>query len=165
MAYSHVAIDSWRVCIVRIPTGNAARGMAYDNAGKYRKAVADYNDYEVAMRGYVGADFFYLREQCEAKGRMFQLALNDIEKAIILSPAQPDLRAEKANVLYRVNEIDDAIQTAREVVEMAPDYSDGYLILGLALIQKGDKAEGLQQLEKAKSLGNTQAESLIQKYR
>lgn len=142
-----------------------ARGMAYDNAGKYRKAVADYNDYEVAMRGYVGADFFYLREQCEAKGRMFQLALNDIEKAIILSPAQPDLRAEKANVLYRVNEIDDAIQTAREVVEMAPDYSDGYLILGLALIQKGDKAEGLQQLEKAKSLGNTQAESLIQKYR
>ena len=59
---------------------------------------------------------------------------------------------------------DEAITSARECIRLAPQDSDGYLFLGLALCQKGDKAQGLPQLQKAKELGNNQADALIARY-
>jgi hypothetical protein len=47
---------------------------------------------------------------------------------------------------------------------MAPNYSDGYLFLGLAQCLKGNKDEGLKNLQKAKELGDPQADELIEKY-
>lgn len=43
--------------------------------------------------------------------------------------------------------------------------SDGYLFKGLAQCLKGDKAEGIKNLTKAKDLGDTQADALIEKYK
>ena len=59
---------------------------------------------------------------------------------------------------------EDAIKTANRCIELAPEYSDGYLLLGLAQISKGDKQSGLANLDKAKELGNPQAQPLIDKY-
>ena len=60
--------------------------------------------------------------------------------------------------------LEHARQTADRCVKLAPDYSDGYLILGLAMVNKGDIQGGLSNLEKAKQLGNAQAQPLIDKY-
>ena len=60
--------------------------------------------------------------------------------------------------------MDEAIATAQECVDKAPSVGDGHLILGLAQCIKGDKESGLQHLEKAKELGNSQAQILIDKY-
>ena len=38
------------------------------------------------------------------------------------------------------------------------------MFLGLAQCLKGNKKEGIPNLQKAKEMGNTQAEGLIQKY-
>ncbi|MDE5570727.1 MAG: tetratricopeptide repeat protein, partial [Prevotella sp.] len=59
---------------------------------------------------------------------------------------------------------DEAIETAKGCISIAPEDSDGYLFLGLAQCLKGQKTEGLQNLNKAKELGNSQAQSLIDKY-
>ena len=59
---------------------------------------------------------------------------------------------------------DQAIETAKSLINLAPQESDGYLFLGLAQCVKGQKAEGLKNLTKAKELGNSQAQSLIDKY-
>ena len=64
----------------------------------------------------------------------------------------------------RVGLFDEAEATAKECISIEPDNSDGYLFLGLAQCLKGQKAEGIKNLEKAKSLGDTQADALIQKY-
>lgn len=141
-----------------------ARAQAWEQAGQYRKAVGDYNIYAYIMRPTLTAQFFYSREQCESKAKLWQQALNDITIAIELDKQQPVYYAEKANLLLRVNQIPDAIDIARQCIAIDPDYPDGYLILGLALIQQNNKAEGIQQLQKAKELGSEQAQPLIDKY-
>ena len=64
----------------------------------------------------------------------------------------------------RVGLYDDALATAQQLVTLAPDHSDGYLFLGLAQCLKGNKTEGRQNLQRAKELGDPQADELLQKY-
>lgn len=141
-----------------------ARAQALFEAKKYRPAVNDYNDYETLMAAQLGANFYFLREQAEFAGHLYQQALNDIRRAAEMEPNELVYRAEKANVELRVGMTDEAIESAKGCISMAPEGSDGYLLLGLALCVKGQKAEGLKNLAKAKELGNSQAQSLIDKY-
>ena len=141
-----------------------ARAQARLDAARYRDAVNDLNDYEQLMRSRLTPNFYYIRFQAEVGGRLFQQALNDIRKAIELSPTYDLYYAEKASLEVRVGLYDDAIDTATECVRIAPEYSDGYLFLGLAQCLKGKKEEGVENLRKAKSLGDPQADGLIEKY-
>lgn len=135
------------------------------NANRYRDAVVDLNDYEQLMKSQLNDNFYYIRYQAEVGGRLFQQALNDIEKAIELAPQNEFYYAEKASLLVRVGMYDDAITTSKTLVQLQPTYSDGYLFLGLAQCLKGEKTDGIENLQKAKELGDTQAESFIQKYK
>ena len=141
-----------------------ARAQALFEAKKYRPAVNDYNDYETLMTAQLNANFYFLREQAEFAGHLYQQALNDIHRAVEMEPNELVYRAEKANVELRVGKTDDAIESAKECISIAPQESDGYLLLGLAQCVKGQKTEGLTNLNKAKELGNSQAQSLIDKY-
>ncbi|MBR1415784.1 MAG: DNA repair protein RecN [Prevotella sp.] len=141
-----------------------ARAQARLDAGKYRDATNDLNDYEQLMAAQVNDQFYYLRFQAEQGGRLFQQALNDIAKAIQLNPRQEVYYAEKASLEVRVGLYDDAILTARECISLVPDYSDGHLFLGLAQCLKGNKTEGVKSLQRAKELGDEQADGLIEKY-
>lgn len=141
-----------------------ARAQARLDAGKYRDATNDLNDYEPLMRTRLTPNFYYIRFQAEVGGRLYQQALNDIRKAIELSPNYDLYYAEKASLEVRVGLYDDAIATAEQCVKVAPEYSDGYLFLGLAQCLKGKKEEGLKNLLRAKELGDPQADELITKY-
>ena len=141
-----------------------ARARLLDQAGKYRLAVADYNEYEKLMPGQLTADFYYLREQAEFAGHLYQQAIDDIKKAVDMSPQEPAYHAEKASVELRVGMLDEAIASAQEAIRLAPEQADGHLLLGLGLCAKDQKQEGLKSLQKAKELGHEQAQSLIDKY-
>jgi hypothetical protein len=142
-----------------------ARAQAFLDARKFRPAVNDLNEYEQIMPADVNANFYYLRFQAEIGGRLFQQALNDITQAIKMAPDHELYYAEKASLQVRVALYDEAIETAHECIRIAPDYSDGYLFLGLAQCLKGQKSEGIKNLTKAKDLGDPQAENLIEKYK
>ncbi|MDD6804495.1 MAG: tetratricopeptide repeat protein [Prevotellaceae bacterium] len=141
-----------------------ARAQALAESGKYRLAVNDYNEYENLMISQVNSEFYYIRSQVEAKARLFQQALNDLDKAIDKSPDILLYRSEKASLQIRVHLLDQAIETASECIRLFPDSSDGYLFLGLAQCLKGDKVQGVGNLLKAKDLGDAQADTLIEKY-
>lgn len=141
-----------------------ARAQALYNAKKYRPAVNDYNDYESLMAAQLTAQFYFLREQAEFAGHLYQQALDDIKRAVEMEPNESMYRAEKASIELRVGMTDEAIETAKGCISIAPEDSDGYLFLGLAQCLKGQKAEGVQNLNKAKELGDSQAQSLIDKY-
>ena len=141
-----------------------ARAQALAESGKYRLAVNDYNEYENLMISQVNSEFYYIRSQVEAKARLFQQALNDLDKAIDKSPDILLYRSEKASLQIRVHLLDQAIETASECIRLFPDASDGYLFLGLAQCLKGDKVQGVGNLLKAKDLGGAQADTLIEKY-
>lgn len=141
-----------------------ARAEAYNKTDSFRQAVFDYTRYEILVNRQVNAHFYYIREQAEVKARLYKQALIDITTAILMNPEEPTYYAEKASLELKVNMIDDAIKTANLCIKLAPEYSDGYLILGLAQMNKDNKPEGLANLEKAKQLGNEQAQALIDKY-
>lgn len=142
-----------------------ARAQAWETAGYYRKAVNDYGIYGLIMRPQLTSNFYYVREQCEVKAKLFQQALIDINTAIALDQQNVLYYAEKANLLLRVNQLDAAITVAEQCIGLEPEYSDGYLVLGLAQIQNKRKPEGLRNLERARDLGNPQAQPLIDKYK
>ncbi len=141
-----------------------ARAQALTEQGKYRPAVSDYNEYEQLMSAQLAAPFYYQRSVAETGGHLYQQALNDLDRAIQMAPTEPMYRAEKASLQVRVGQHKQAIDTAQQLIQLAPDQSDGYLFLGLAQCLTNQKAEGARNLQKAKELGNDQAQSLIDKY-
>ena len=142
-----------------------ARANARIDARKYRDAVSDLNDYEQLMAAQINARFYYIRSQAEIEGRLYQQALNDLTKAVTLEPKETLYYAEKASLHIRVGQYDEAMTTAEECIAIEPQGSDGYLFKGLAQCLKGDKKNGISNLQKAKDLGDPQAESLIEKYK
>lgn len=142
-----------------------ARGVAYDQAGDYKKAIMDYNRYDTLMLGRANHEFYYTRFNCNVKLRRYQQALNDIAHAAVLNRQEPTYLAEMASLQLKVNYIDDALKTAELCIGIAPNYPDIYLIKGLALIQKKQKKLGIEAFEKAKQLGDKRAQDYIDKYK
>ena len=140
------------------------RAEARRDTGKYRDAIADMNEYEKLMSAEINESFYYIRHQTHIQARLYQQALNDINRAIQMNPSETLYYAEKASLEIRVGLYDDAIATAQECIAVDPNASDGYLFLGLAQCLKNDKKEGLDNLRKAKELGDPQADALIEKY-
>lgn len=128
----------------------------------YREAVLDLNEYERLMRNEVNDLFYYRREQAEMQCRMFQQAIDDIDRAIRMKPDEALYHAEKAVVYYRIGEREEAIQSARKAIEIAPDFTDGYRILGICLLETGRQEEGNQYLRKAADMGDESSKHILE---
>lgn len=131
--------------------------------GKYREAVADLNEYEHLMSAELTDKFYYLREQAEIKGRMFQQAIDDIDRAIRMAPKESLYHAERGSIFYRVGELDEAIKSCKKAIELAPNYMDAYRILGICQLANKERDKGLQNLQKAADLGDSIAKDIIKK--
>lgn len=141
-----------------------ARGRAYDAAGDYRKAFQDYLAYDTLVNNNGTADFYYTKFQCEMKIHQYQLALNDIAHAIVLTRTEPLYYAEMAALQLRVNELERAIQTCDMGMQVDDSNPNFYIIKGIALCESKKKADGLACLQKAKELGDDRADGLLKKY-
>ena len=140
------------------------RGQLYANAAKYREAVQDYNQYCYLLNNKVSAVFYYERSQIEVNARMFQQALDDINRAIEMSPQLPLYHVEKAAIAIRVNLLDDCIQACESAIRLNPNIIDAYRILGYAQLQKGDKASARTNLQKAIDMGDEGAKTILETY-
>ena len=82
-----------------------------------------------------------------------------------LIPPKPvsDEEKELINRWYRarVKRIDEGISAAKACINLAPEYADGYLLLGLLQREKGLKQESIENLKKAQELGDTRAEEYL----
>ena len=139
-----------------------ARAQFFDRKGEYRKALGDYNQYDT-LSHTIDPTFFYARYKCEMKLRMWQQALLDIARTCYLAPKEPTYFAEWASLDLRVKRFDEGISAAKACIELAPEYADGYLLLGLLQREKGLKQESIENLKKAQELGDTRAEQYLKK--
>jgi len=140
------------------------RGQLYANSGKYREAVADYNQYCYLTNNQVNDRFFYERSQIEVNARMYQQAIEDINKAIDLAPRNPLYYVEKAATTIRVNLLDDCIDACQKAIALNPNIIDTYRILGYAQLQKGDKTNARINLQKAIDMGDENAKKIMESY-
>lgn len=134
------------------------------NAGQYRPAMMDYDTYFDAVNGNVNDVFYYYREQAAFKAKQFQRALDDIAKAIELSPKDLTYRAEQAVINLRVGRYAEAEEILKEALAIDPKYAEGYRLLGIVQIQLKQKEAACASFAKAKELGDPNVEELIKKH-
>ena len=133
-------------------------------AGKFREAVMDYNTFFDAVSGDVTALFYFQREQAEMQCRMYQQALNDINKAVEMAPEDVDFLVEKGSVHLRVNQLDEAIAAFQKAISMNDQYAAAYRLLGYCQAMQKKNKEACANFAKAKELGDTVVDQLIEKY-
>ena len=133
-------------------------------AGKYREAVLDYNTFFDAVSGDVTAFFYFQREQAEMQCRMYQQALNDINKAVEMEPEDVDFWVEKGSVHLRVNQLDEAIEVFKKALTMNDKYAAAYRMLGYCQALQKNNKEACANFAKAKELGDEVVDQLIEKY-
>jgi tetratricopeptide (TPR) repeat protein len=140
------------------------RALMRADQKKYREAIADFNEYQKLVGSKATALFYFQREQVEMECRMYQQALEDMEKAVELEPTAPLYLVELTSLYVRFNRLDDAITLAKKGIEVAPENADLYRMLGYCQLQKKQKEEGKKNLLKAKELGDTHVDAILQKY-
>lgn len=133
-------------------------------AGKFKEAVMDYNTFYEAVSGDVTALFYFQREQAEMQCRMYQQALNDINKAVEMAPEDVDFLVEKGAVHLRVNQLDEAIAVFEKALSMNDKYAAAYRMLGYCQALQKKNKEACANFAKAKELGDQVVDQLIEKY-
>ena len=159
-------------CIARCPQPVAVADAPYVleraqmnmNAEQYRAAMLDYDTYFNAVSGQVNDVFYYYREQAAIKARQYQRALDDIAKAIELNPKELTYRAEQAVVNLRVGRYEEALKALDEALAVDPKYAEAYRIMGICQIQMKKQEEACASFAKAKELGDTNVDELINKH-
>jgi len=143
------------------------RASRLQRAGQYRKAVLDYNSYEQSIGTMnLSSQFFYIREQAELACKMYQQALDDIRTAIARTPQEPAYRIEEAIVLLRAGLFKEAVSLCTQLIQnYYPNSSDCYKLLGIAHGELGQKQQAQAALSKAKALGDTTADTYIERYK
>lgn len=161
-------------CISLIPANANAnyaqfyfeRSQRLINAGKYRDAVADYNQYEqmVGPRN-LSEQFYYLRSQAEEKAHMYQQAIDDLHSAIAMSKHPVLYQIDEAALLLNIGETKSAIAAAEKILKVLPENPDCYKIIGVGYGQLKNKPLALKYLNKARELGDESVVSLIEKFK
>ncbi len=142
----------------------AQRLVAY---GQYRRAVADYNEFERIIGPRKLTDtFYFMREQAELSAHMYQQALDDIQSAILSASDErkPYYQTEEALIYLTCGEYESAKTSGQAALEKLPNHIPLLRILAVAHGETNNKAYARQLLERAKSLGDTEADTLLQKY-
>lgn len=135
-------------------------------AGKYREAVLDYIEYEhvVGFRN-LNDNFYYHREQAAVEGKMYQQAIDDINRAVAMKPDDYIYNVEKASLLVRLGQMDEAIHSAQKAIQLDKTESDAFRILGIAYGESNQKKLCIENLRKAEELGDKYASELLKQYK
>ncbi len=128
---------------------------------RHRQAVADLYEYEKIAQEDQPAIFYYRRYLSELECRMYQQALDDIDKCVRIEPSQPLYHLQRSTLLYKVGETTEAIKSAQKTVELAPDYAEAYRILAIYQLENKQREVGLKNLSKAAELGDAIAKEIL----
>lgn len=133
---------------------------------RWRDAVLALNEYEKSIPATALDDeFYHLRFLAEQQSKMYQQAIDDINKSIQYNSHSLLYHVEKTQLLIRLNLLEEALHAAEETIATDATFADGYMLLGIIQCQLGNKEEGLVNLQFAKEKGSQQADNYIEKYK
>jgi tetratricopeptide (TPR) repeat protein len=101
------------------------RGNAYNNVGRYRMAIEDFNRGMELSPNY--KSLYNNRAQSYFQQDSFELALNDLDKAIRLDPSYLEAYLNKAQVYLSIEEYEKAVKVYSQCIKMAPYRAQIYI--------------------------------------
>src|SRR5439155_1209265 len=107
------------------------------------------------------AYYAYTQAQMHVQAGRFKDAIPFMQKALERDPNSAALWTQFAQILMRVDSVDEAVTAARRAVELAPDQSVAHLTLAELFRVKGKISEAESELEKAIALNPTAEEPYL----
>lgn len=145
------------------------RAQHLNLAGQFERSIADYDEYErIIGTENLKALFFSLRMQPKLGAHRYQLALNDINKAILLAETPSDKASylfDRGYLYVCANMFEESIETFEEAISLDPKHAEAYKFCGVAYGISNQKQKALQYLQIAKDLGAENIDELMEQYK
>ncbi len=93
----------------------------------------------------------------------YNLMLQDLTRAIELSPRFEYAYYNRANLYFVLENIDEAIADYNEAIRLQPDMANAYFNRGLAHLKAGNEAQGREDLSRAGELGVMAAYNILKR--
>lgn len=133
------------------------RGETYFNLGnaclmldQLSECIESYN--RAVSAGFDHAELqFYLALAYEEK-QDFEMAIRHLGRAAIKDPSEPEYRVKKAQLQIRVGRLEDAEETAEELIQTCPELFDGYHLRTVLFQQRGERQKAINSAREASEL-------------
>ena len=141
------------------------KGELKFNAGKYKEAIADYND---AIKADPKVVNYYLRRAfCYGMEQKYELSIADYRKVIELKPEHVWAYINCGSANNKLKRYNDALADFNKALEIEPKNDDAmaeaYNNRGWAKDGLGDAKGACDDWKKSKKLGNDEARKVIMK--
>jgi tetratricopeptide (TPR) repeat protein len=133
------------------------RAMAKSEIDDNYGAITDYDkillmEGKVTPKLYKFSTVYNNKAYCLVELGSYKAALPFVEKALGLDKTEWYIWDTRAEILLNLGQLDKCISDCNKAISIEPN-GNSYLIRGLALIKKGEKTKGCQDLSKAGELG------------
>ncbi|MDR1200354.1 MAG: serine protease [Tannerellaceae bacterium] len=130
----------------------------------YDEALADFDLYYTLVNGQVNENFYFFREQAKFQKGDIEGALEDIKQAILQNDQSPDYYAEEAAIYVRLQQYNEALESIRKALELAPDFGACYRLKGICYTRLNNKTEACEAFYQAEKLNDPLAKRLIREH-
>ncbi len=137
-------------------------GMVKHQAKDYQGAIKDYSKAIKQDKNYSIA--YFNRGTCELAIQDYKSAKKDFDKAIETDPNFAKAYYSRASISILEKKYLDALPYLDKVVEIEPATPNALTLRGQIRSQTGNKNGGCEDFEKAKAIGDTQAENYIKQF-
>lgn len=127
--------------------------MAYDNNGMYRQAI---EWYDKVLEGEPYAAVYKALAECYNNIHDEYKALENINKALELTPEVPSFLGTKCDILTNLGDYDGAVAVADEYIKLAPDDAYAYMLRSRANSYLGKYHEAVEDLEAVTFIADSQ---------
>jgi tetratricopeptide (TPR) repeat protein len=165
-----IALLDSAVAKMGIPTPSAAAPYILERIdfktklSLYDEALQDFSLYYTLVNGQVNDNFYFFREQAKFQKGDIPGALEDIKLAIQQNNQSPDYYAEEAAIYVRLQQYNDALESIRKALELAPDFGACYRLRGICYTRLDNKTEACEAFSKAEELNDPLAKRLIREH-
>ncbi|MDR1623431.1 MAG: serine protease [Tannerellaceae bacterium] len=130
----------------------------------YDAALEDFDLYYALVSGQVNDNFYFFREQAKFQKGDMEGALEDIKQAIRQNGQSPDYFAEEAAIYVRLQKYNEALESIREALTLAPGFGACYRLRGICYARLNRKDEACEAFGKAEELNDPLAKRLIREH-
>lgn len=132
-----------------------ARGIKESKDLNYEKSIETFT--QATFENPMDYEVYYNRALSYLLNNSFKEAKVDINKALEFNSEKAELYYIRANINIKLGEMYSVIDDLKRVIEINPNFIDGYLKLAVIYGQKGDKSSACFYFKKACDIGSAEA--------